>query len=651
MACCLALPACAAEDGATGADGVDGRNGADGTDGRDGTDGADGTDGRDGTDGTDGTDGRDGVVRSLRFEAAQLPTTDADKRVVGASTTAFVDGEAHAIGYHAMLRSGDEPGGAGAGQFGLIVDEDGAPVTVAGEPYVSDSTDFSSLLPVGDRLFEVTHFESRPGAMYLTELSQDAATGELTAMSTAPIDFASWGGLWVPCAGSVTPWKTHLGGEEYPPDARIYDEATTLADVDPYDWGMYRYFGLDMDTDVAPVDGLPDVELEDVKAVFNPYAYGYPVEVVVSEDGDASVTKHYAMGRLALELAKVMPDQRTVYLSDDGTNVGFYMFVADAPGDLSAGALYAMRFIQTSAEGAGHGDLLWIPLGHATQAEIAPMITGPSPLTFGELFEAEAPVDDACPSAASGFVLTIANGRQECLRVIPGMEQAASRLETRRYADYLGATMELRKEEGIAYDPHTNRIFVAMSEVAKGMEDGSSAEAGGRNDVRVEGNPCGAVYALDLAPSSALGSEYVATHMYPLVEGRPTSYAAGTPFEHNTCSVNGIASPDNLTFVDGYRTLIIGEDTGDGHQNDAVWSYDMVERTLTRIFTTPYGSETTSPYWYPNINGFAYLKVVVQHPFGEADAETSEAEMPGRADDPSDLRAYDGYLGPFPAMD
>ena len=30
--------------------------------------------------------------------------------------------------------------------------------------------------------------------------------------------FADWG-LWVPCAGSVTPWGTHLGSEEYEPDA------------------------------------------------------------------------------------------------------------------------------------------------------------------------------------------------------------------------------------------------------------------------------------------------------------------------------------------------------------------------------------------------------------------------------------------------
>lgn len=36
--------------------------------------------------------------------------------------------------------------------------------------------------------------------------------------------------------------------------------------------------------------------------------------------------------------------------------------------------------------------------------------------------------------------------------------------------------------------------------------------------------------------------------------------------------------------------------------------------TLDRIFSTPYGSETTSPYWYNNVNGNSYLMAVIQHP-------------------------------------
>ena len=105
--------------------------------------------------------------------------------------------------------------------------------------------------------------------------------------------------------------------------------------------------------------------------------------------------------------------------------------------------------------------------------------------------------------------------------------------------------------------------------------------------------------------------------------------------------MNGIANPDNVTFLDGYDTLIIGEDTTDGHQNDAIWSYDMATGDLTRILTTPYGAETTSPYWYGNLGGWAYLRVVVQHPYGETDQD--------ELTDPADANAYVGYFGPLPA--
>jgi secreted PhoX family phosphatase len=54
--------------------------------------------------------------------------------------------------------------------------------------------------------------------LYLTELSQDG-DGNLTAILTKPIDLSDVDGIWDPCAGSVTPWGTHVGSEEYPADA------------------------------------------------------------------------------------------------------------------------------------------------------------------------------------------------------------------------------------------------------------------------------------------------------------------------------------------------------------------------------------------------------------------------------------------------
>ncbi|WP_232371211.1 hypothetical protein [Desulfogranum marinum] len=52
------------------------------------------------------------------------------------------------------------------------------------------------------------------------------------------------------------------------------------------------------------------------------------------------------MGRVAIELAYVIPDNKTTYISDDGTNVGFFMFVAGKTKDLSAGNLYSAKWDQ-----------------------------------------------------------------------------------------------------------------------------------------------------------------------------------------------------------------------------------------------------------------------------------------------------------------
>ncbi|ANB33304.1 secreted PhoX family phosphatase [Rhodovulum sulfidophilum] len=562
---------------------------------------------------------------SFEFSSVSAPTTDAQKRAVQASDSVTIGGETVKIGYHILARSGQK---IGDGTWGLLVDKTGKPVrSEDGSEHISVDTDFSSLLPVGKKLFSISHFESRPGAMYLTELSQDPETGVLTPVSTKPVDFSDVGGLWVPCAGSVTPWGTHIGSEEYEPDAREVAAAEELADIDDYFYPMARYFGL------SP----SEMTLDQFRAAFNPYSFGHPTEVTVTEDGNATAAKHYAMGRLSIELPYVMPDSRTTYITDDGTNVGLYMFVADEAGNLDAGTLYAAKLTQTSDEGAGAFDLDWVDLGHATSDAVKKIIDDKP--GFLDIFEAADPAEGG--TCGEGFTSINTTSGHECLKIRDGMELAASRLETRRYAAMMGATTELRKEEGITFDPENNRMFLAMSEVAKGMGPETKYDIGGPDSVQVAENKCGAVYQLSVAPDAAIGSDFVLQDMAPLVEGTPTEYGADSEFAGNTCEIDGIANPDNLTYMTGHDTLIIGEDTGSGHQNDAIWAYNMTSGALTRIFTTPYGSETTSPYWYPDINGFGYLMGVIQHPYGESDAD--------KLADPADAMAYAGYFGPFPA--
>lgn len=559
------------------------------------------------------------AAADLKFSAIQAPSDDAAKRTNLVSAEALINGQIVPLGYHIIARSGDKIGG---GVIGQLTDAKGNsledPDSVIG---VSVSADFTSLIPVGKKLFMVGHFESRPGAMNLTELKQES-DGNLTAIATKPIDFSAVGGLWNPCAGVVTPWNTHLGSEEYPSDARKLESAKDVKELKD-EAPMASYFGLDPKT----------MSLDAFKAVYNPYRYGFSTEIAVSDAGDAKVAKHYAMGRFSVELANIMPDKRTAYMSDDGTNVGFFKFVADKEGDLSSGKLFAAKWNQTSDAEAGSAKLDWIDLGAADDKSVNALIAKGT--RFSDIFEtATISPSGLCPD---GFKGSNAEGRSECLKVKAGMDVAASRLETRRYASMLGATTEFRKMEGSALDAKNKIFYLSMTEISNGMEDYNIADKGGRNDIRLKKNVCGAVYGMKLDDNWNISEAFTA------VNGREMKYEASSPWAgSNDCDINGIANPDNITFIPNTNIVIIGEDTTKGHQNDAVWAFDVKEKALTRIMTTVYGAEATSVDYYTDINGYGYLMAVVQHPYGESDQD--------KLKDKADARAYIGYIGPFPVI-
>jgi secreted PhoX family phosphatase len=576
----------------------------------------------------------------IKFTGIASAQADEEKRAVVSTHSVEINGKEYAINFNTIIRSADR---AGDGIFGQLHDIYGHPIkSEDGSEWISNSSDFSSLLTGSDnKLYMVSHFENSPGTMYVTELNQSPENGKLSAIRTKPLNFSSFKGDWAHCAGSVTPWGTHLGSEEYEPDARAIDPETKA--LDSYDNNQALYFGLD-----------PNLTMPNAFIDVNPYYYGYQIEVKVNDFDHVAPQKHYAMGRIAHELAYVMPNKKTAYISDDGTNVGLFRFEADKEGDLSSGFLYVAKWKQTSADKGGSANLDWINLGHATDAEIRAYID--QKLNFDSIFESADPTDKVAGTCPDGFSFTNTTRGTECLKIKEGMEKAASRMETRRYAAMKGGTTEFRKMEGITHNPDDNVLYVSLSSIERGMEDGFSKakdtdkyDRGGNNDIRLPLNRCGTVYALDL------DDNYLAKNMHSLVEGIPTTESYGAdddskkydetgPFGNNKCHLDGLSNPDNLTFMPGYKTLIIGEDTGDGHQNDLIWSYNLESKTLTRILSTPYGSETTSPYFYPNINGWAYLMSVVQHPYGESDKDKLVA---GSGAD----KSYTGYIGPFPAMD
>ena len=599
--------------------------------------------------GANGTDGANGITpyaneaTQVEFSELSAPVTDEEKSSIrtSESVTYVQSNKTQAIGFTKLMATAEANNGE---TFGLIKDYTDAPITFTdGSPYICNGTnagigsglDHSSILRAGGRIFMVNQFECEVGAMYGMELEQNGGTLAVKPDSLQYISQKEGFGGWVHCAGMTTPWESHLGSEEYEPNARSVEanlDPSTKLTGDKYYDEVTKYYWKDENNANTAYDN-------------NPYYYGWIPEVKVDASAAEpafNYTKHFSMGRAAWELAYVMPDERTAYLSDDGTNVGFYMYVADRAQDLSAGTLYAAKWIQTSGEGAGAADLMWIKLGHATDAQIKAIVEAKP--AFSDIFTATDVVEDSC---LDGYTFVNTATGKECLKVNSGMEQAAAFLETRRYAAMKGATTEFRKEEGITFDPDHGVLFVAMSQVRYGMTDGEG-------DIRLSDNKCGAVYALNTigaeetaydAARNAIDSEYVVKNMHAAVEGSQASYPAGSAYESYTCSVNGIAEPDNVTYLAGRNLLVIGEDTS-GHPNDFVWTYDVISGKLTRILSTPYGSETTSPFWERDVKGYDYLTVVTQHPFGEVNKNDAEYGLVGQASD-AQKESFVGVVGPF----
>jgi secreted PhoX family phosphatase len=571
-------------------------------------------------------------TNDIYFKPVKAPTLDSEKKRIMTSQEVVINGSKHDIKWHTIVRTGQKlPSLDGKTMeiFGQVKDEMGNPLNHKdGSPFICKTSkngsgpDHTTLHEKEGQLYAITQFECAPGAMYISRLEK-TENGGLKAVATSHISQSQYEGGWIHCAGMKTPWGSHLGSEEYEPNAK---SATKNKHYNNF--AMY---------------------FKDGKKELNPYYWGWTPEVTIKNaKGDTEYVKHYSMGRLAHELAYVMPDKKTVYLSDDGTNGALFMFIADEAGDLSSGTLYAAKLKQTSAKNGGEFDVSWINLGKANNATIRAAVT--KKLSFNDLFDSAEPNGDSCPS---GFTSINTTAGHECLKVKPGRAITASRLESRRYAAIKGATTEFRKKEGITFDKKRGNVYLAISRIQYGMEDfakkgkaNSKYDKGGNNDIKLPLNSCGGVYRLPVGEAKDDKGQYipsmaVVTGMKGEVMGEMKKYPKGSEFDGNKCSIAAIAEPDNLTFIDNSDVLIIGEDTG-AHQIDYIWAYNVETKDITRILTSPYGSETTSPFWYPNIAGNAYMTAVIQHPFGESDKD--------KADSPADIESWIGVVGPFPAF-
>lgn len=258
----------------------------------------------------------------------------------------------------------------------------------------------------------------------------------------------------------------------------------------------------------------------------------------------------FAMGRYSHENAVVMPDRKTVYLTDDGTDTVFFKFIADVAGNLGAGTLYAAKITQHGAPGADPAQtdlgIDWIELAHGTNAQIETWVRSYDGITLAQYKSGASAYIDGTQIAAW------ADGQAPDDRV--------AFLESRKAARAKGATAEFRKMEGInihhdaLQDGRVPYMYMAMSQILAGMTDD-------RGDIQLAENPCGMVYRM------ALDDSFDTRLMQPVVAGGPYDKAAMP----NACAPEALANPDNLLVLpDG--AVVIGEDSGN-HENNAVWLY------------------------------------------------------------------------------
>ena len=597
-------------------------------------------------------------VKSVEFLPTEVSNLSPDNRAIAYTTSSvkvtYANGKTrtYPLSYVNLFNNIDTDKTADGSAAATIRDKNGVILKdVNNKPYVPQTPDANSLMEIGGTPYLVTHFEYEnndsagnnfygklPMTMTVSRLTQNSKDGRLTVDKIKQVDFSGVNGLWIPCAGSRSPWNTHLGSEEYEPDARCETDATYAA--------TSSCTGMEY---TARMNAFRTIYGD---ATASPYNYGRVPEVTVAMNGGSTVEKWYTLGRLSREKVQFFGDSRTAIQGDDGTYTSLTMFVADKAKDLSSGTIYAAKWNQLSPDGTdgGKADISWIRLGHATNAEIKSAVD--AGITFSDMFE----VDTTGGVTPVAGYTRVKHGHEvattEDLKLKSGnfsgvdIATLAAFLETRRYAALVGATVEFEKFEGVAYNARNNKAYAAMTRMTNGMENKTTDPA---NDIRLKKNSSGAVYQLNLQPNVAdtdgnfIHSRHVPVEMEALVIGEDMVADS----EGNKSVLDKIASPDNLAFSERMRVLFIGEDSSN-HVNNYLWAYHIDTGKLVRILSLPMGAESTGLQVIDNMNGHAYIMSNYQHA-GDKN-NTTQATYDSIIPLINPDKAEVGYLGGLPAI-
>ena len=460
----------------------------------------------------------------------ELPSSSSEEDFWHGIRTSYGD-------YQVILQSGDaltEGGFAG----GIYAADDGAQIHLSKKP------DYNAFVPVaadGSHGYLYTAWEDRPAGLSQLEIEWNTTSSEWNVLSSKMLNLSSINGGWVFCFGSMSPWGSPLFSEE------LYFDDTQYWNDD-----SFRYHS-------------DQSQLENYLGHYpNPYDYGYIVEIEDASTTEPDFIKHLAMGRFSHENAAVMPDERTVYLTDDGYETVLFKFIADTAGDLSAGTLYAAQVAQDDTrDSAITGfDVEWVEMAASSNSEIQNWVDQYDGITT-EDFSGEQNsyiTDEEINDWAEGRLNQDLN---EDGTVGYALDDRVAFLESRKAAAALGASDEWNKMEGVAFNANApENLYLAMSNIGYGMSDG-------QGDIDVTQNSCGIVYRMSLK------GEWDVKRIEPVISGGPYTSSA-----RNECDVNNLAGPDNLLVLNDGRVLI-GEDTSK-HESNMVWLWGEQSEPLER---------------------------------------------------------------------
>jgi secreted PhoX family phosphatase len=488
-----------------------------------------------------------------------------------------------------------------------------------------------------------TNWENSPGNVSRIPLRQ-TEDGEWEAdlenatnlANTEPL--RELGGTRINCYGDLSPWGTMISSEENyaHPRVSLTNQVGDIVDagtgkgrigggqfwnrpnptgiqsaVDDYygdeSWGIQGYWALDGVEFLAYYLGAEQSDQTDylnttepITDVYpNPYRYGYHIDFREPTADPPQPIKYYVMGRASWEAPNIQADEQTVYGCSDGDSKGIYKFVADEPipsyedpMDV-AGTLYAPKITNAQANASMVGtrkspaqyplDIEWIPLGHASNAEIEEWIAEYDDVTQADYLETHAETDweeDLEAALEEADRAVVENGNQNYItneEIVEWADQYYSEgpdsvdeelrrvpfLETRAAAKEIGASIEFNKAEGVDSKDGAgpgDPVYFGISE----FNDDLANDTGDIQMDRVDG---GIVYRGELE------DDYNISTLEPVIVGPDFT-------DEPEDADDALRNVDNVYVMDDGRVLCCEDGFGGparSYPNDGLYVYEPPE--------------------------------------------------------------------------